>query len=68
MTDLDSVLKTRHITLPTKLHIVKAMIFLVVMYSESWAIKKVESPRIYAFKLWCCRRPLGQQGDQTSQS
>ena len=57
MTNLDSVLKNRHITLPTKLHIVKAMIFLVVMYSESWAIKKAESPRIDASN-WCCKRPL----------
>ena len=57
MTNLDSVLKNRHITLPTKVHLVKDMIFLVVMYSESWAIKKAESPRIDASN-WCYKRPL----------
>ena len=57
MTKLHSILKNRHITLPTKVHIVKVMIFLVVMYSESWAIKKAESPRIDASN-WCCKRPL----------
>ena len=57
MINLDSVLKNRHITLPTKVHIVKDMIFLVVMYSESWAIKKAESPRIDASN-WCYKRPL----------
>ena len=58
MTNLDSVLKSRyHIT--AKVHIVKAMIFLEVMYeNESWSIKKVESQRIDAFELWCCRRLL----------
>ena len=59
MTNLDSVLKNRDITLPTKIHIVKAMIFPVVMYKcESWAIKKAECQRINAFKLWCWRRLL----------
>ena len=57
MTTLDSILKSRDITLPTKVHIVKDMIFLVVMYSESWAIKKAESPRIDASN-WCYKRPL----------
>ena len=53
MTNLDSVLKSRDITLPTKVHIVKAMVFLVVMYGcESWTIKKVERQRIDAFELW----------------
>ena len=72
MTDLDSVLKTRDITLPTKVCRVKAMIFPVAMYGcESWIIKKAERCRIYTFKLWCWRRlfeSLGLQGDQTSQS
>ena len=54
MTNLDSVLKSRAITLPTKVHIIKAIIFLVVMYRcESWTIKKAECQRINAFKLWC---------------
>ena len=54
MTNLDSVLKNRDITLPTKIHIVKAMVFPVVMYRcESWTIKKAESRRIDASKLWC---------------
>ena len=53
VTNLDSVLKSRDITLPTKVHIVKAMVFLVVMYGcESWMIK-AECQRIYAFNLWC---------------
>ena len=57
MTDLDSVLKRRDITLPTKVHLVKAMIFPVVMYgSESWAIKKAGCQRVDAFKLLCWRR------------
>ena len=56
-TNLDSILKSRDITLPTKVHIVKAMVFPVVMYGcESWNIKKVEHQRIDAFKLWCWRR------------
>ena len=54
MTNLDSVLKSRDITLPTKVHIVKAMVYSVVTYSsESWTIKKVECRRIDAFELWC---------------
>ena len=60
MTNLDSMLKSRDITLPTKVHQVKAMVFPVVMYGcESWTIKKVEHLRIDAFKLWCWRRLLG---------
>ena len=56
MTNLDSVLKNRGITLPTKFHIVKAMVFPAVMYGcESWTIKKAEHWRIDAFKLWCLR-------------
>ena len=56
MTNLDS-LKSRDITLPTKVHLVKAMVFLVVMYGcESWTIKKAECQRIDAFELWCWRR------------
>ena len=59
MTNLDSILKSRDITLPTKVYLVKAMIFQVVMYRyESWTIKKVESQRIDAFKLWCWGRLL----------
>ena len=59
MTNLDSILKTRDITLPTKVHLVKAMVFLVVMYGcESWTIKKAECRRIDAFELWCWRRLL----------
>ena len=57
MTNLDSVLKSRDITLPTKVHIVKAMVFSVVKYScESWTMKKAANRRIEAFELWCCRR------------
>ena len=56
MTNLESILKSRDITLPTKVHLVKAMVFLVVMYGyESWTIKKAEHQRIYAFELWCWR-------------
>ena len=56
MTNLDSILKSRDITLPTKVGLVKAMVFPVVMYGcESWAIKKTESERIDAFELWCWR-------------
>ena len=56
MTNLDSILKSRHITLPTKVHLVKAMVFPVVMYGcESWTVKKAEHRRIDAFELWCCR-------------
>ena len=59
MTNLDSVLKSRAITLPTKVHIIKAIIFLEVMYRyESWTIKKAECQRIAAFELWCWRRLL----------
>ena len=59
ITDLDSKLKSRDITLPTKVHLVKAMVFPVVMYvCESWTIKKAECRRIDAFKLWCWRRFL----------
>ena len=54
MTNLDSILKSRDITLPTKVHLVRAMVFLVVMYGcESWTIKKAESQRIDVFELWC---------------
>ena len=54
MTNLDSVLKSRGITLPTKVHLVKAMVFPVVMYGcESWTVKKAECQRIDAFELWC---------------
>ena len=59
MTNLDSILKSRHITLPTKVCLVKAMVFPVVMYGcESWSIKKAECQRIDAFELWCWRRLL----------
>ena len=57
MTNLDSILKSRDITLPTKVHLVKAMVFPVVMYGcESWTVKKAERRRIDAFELWCWRR------------
>ena len=59
MTNLDSILKSRDVTLPTKVHIVKAMVFPVVMYEcESWTIKKAEYKRTDAFELWCWRRLL----------
>ena len=59
MTNVDSILKSRDITLPTKVHIVKAKVYPVVMYEfESWTIKKVECQRIDAFELWCWRRHL----------
>ena len=59
MTILDSIFKSRDITLPTKVSLVKAMGFPVVMYGcESWTVKKAERPRIYAFDLWCWRRLL----------
>ena len=59
MTNLDSILKSRDITFPTKVHLVKAMVFPVVMYGcESWTIKKAECQRIDAFELWCWRRLL----------
>ena len=57
VTNLDSILKSRDITLPIKVHLVKAMVFPVVMYGyESWTIKKAECRRIDAFELWCWRR------------
>ena len=59
MTNLDSILKSRDITLPTKVRLVKALVFPVVMYGcESWTIKKAEHQRIDAFELWCWRRLL----------
>ena len=59
MTNLDSILKSRDITLPTKVHLVKAVVFPVVMYyCESWTIKKAEHLRINAFKVWCWKRLL----------
>ena len=59
MTNLDSILKSRDITLPTKVHPVKAMVFPVIMYGcESWTVKKAEHRRIDAFELWCWRRLL----------
>ena len=59
MTNLDSILKSRDLTLPTKVHLVKAIVFPVVMYGcESWTIKKAEHRRIDAFELWCWRRLL----------
>ena len=59
MTNIDSILKSRDITLPTKVHLVKAMVFPVVMYGcEGWTIKKADGRRIDAFELWCWRRLL----------
>ena len=59
MTNLDTILKSRDITLPTKVHLVKAMVFPVVMYGcESWTVRKAECRRIDAFELWCWRRLL----------
>ena len=59
MTNLDSIFKSRNITLPTKVRLVKAMVFPVVMYGcESWTVKKAERRRIHAFELWCWRRLL----------
>ena len=70
MTNLDSIFKSRDITLPKKVRLVKAMVFPVVMYGyESWTMKKAERQRIDAFELWCWRRlleSLGLQGDPTS--
>ena len=70
MTSLDSILKSRDITLPTKVHVVKATVFPVVMYGcESWTIKKAESRRIDAFELWCWTRlenPLDARGSNQS--
>ena len=72
MTNLDSILKSRDVTLPTKVHLVKVMVSPVVMYGcESWTIKKAEHQRIDAFELWCWRRLLrvpGLPGDPTSPS
>ena len=60
MTNLDSIFKSRDITLPTKVHLVKAMVFPVVMYGcESWTVKKAERQRIDGVELWCWRRLLG---------
>ena len=59
MTNLDSMLKSRDITLPTKVRLVKAMVFPVLMYGyESWSVKKAEHQKIDAFELWCWRRLL----------
>ena len=59
MTNLDSILKTRDVPLPTKVCLVKAMVFPIVIYGcESWTVKKAECRRIAAFELWCCRRLL----------
>ena len=59
MANLDSIFKSRDITLPTKVHLVKAVVFPVVMYGcESWTVKKAEHQRIDAFEMWCWRRPL----------
>ena len=59
MTNLDSIFKNRDITLPTKVHLVKAMVFPVVMYRcESWTVKKAEHQRMDAFEVWCWRRLL----------
>ena len=72
MTNLDSIFRSRDIILPTKVRLVKAMIFPVVMYGcESWTVKKAESRRIDTFELWCWRRlmkSLGLQGNPTSPS
>ena len=71
MTNLDSILKSRDLTLPTKVHLVQAMVFPVVMYGcENWTIKKADCRRTNAFKLWCwrCLRSPGLQGDPTSPS
>ena len=63
MTNLDSILKSRDITLPTKLHLVKSMVFPVVMYGyESWTVKKAECQIVNAFELWCWRRLLRVPG------
>ena len=72
MTNLDSILKSRDIILPTKVHLVKAIVFPVVMYGcDSWTTKQAECQRIDAFELWCWRRllrVLGMQEDPTSPS
>ena len=68
MTNLDSIFKSRDITLPTKVRLAKAVVFSVVMYvCESWTVKKAECQRIDAFELWCWRRlfqPVHSEGDQ----
>ena len=58
MTNLDSILKSRDVTLPTKVHLVKAMVSVVMYRCESWTVNKAERQRIYAFELWCWRRLL----------
>ena len=69
MTNLDSIFKSRDITLPTKVHLVKAMVFPVVMYRcESWTVKKAKSRRIDAFELWCWRRLLRVPARRFNQS
>ena len=73
LTNLDSTLKSRDITFPTKFHIVKAMVFPVIVHGcENWTLKKAERQRIDAFELWCwtrlLREPLGLQGDPASPS
>ena len=72
ITNLDSILKSRDVAWPTKLHLVKALVFPVVLYGcESWTIKEAVCRRIDAFELWCWRRlleSLGQQGDPTNPS
>ena len=72
MTNLDSIFKSKDITLPTSVHLVKAMVFPVVMYGcESWTVKKAECRRTDAFELWCWRRLLRvpwTEGDSTSPS
>ena len=78
MTNLDSIFKSRDVTLPTKVRLIKAMVFPVIMYGcESWAVKKAERRRIDAFELWCWRRllrvpwaakeiqPVHSKGDQS---
>ena len=67
MTNLDSILKSRDVTLPTKVHLVKAMVFPIVTYGcESWTVKKAEHQRIDAFQLWCWRRLLRVPGTARS--
>ena len=69
MINLDSIFKSRDITLPTKVHLVKAMVFPVVMYGcESWTVKKAERQRIDAFELWCWRRLLRVPARKSNQS
>ena len=69
MTNLDNKLKSRDITLPAKIYLVKDMVFPVVMYGcENWTIKKAEHRGVDAFELWCWRESLGLLGDPTSQS